>query len=97
MRKLFFALLLLGCSSQTIIEAPPGLIFGDVDGNGVIDITDADLLFAVTTGSAVNPIALIQACGDVNGDNQVSVLDAYYVYAYLQGDKQGRVGEPCKA
>lgn len=95
MRKLLLAFLFLtACSDSTLLE-PTKLLYGDVQGDGAIDRTDGDLLLAVSTGSAVTPVALILACGDVDSDNLITILDAYYIYAYTVGIKRGRVGKPC--
>jgi hypothetical protein len=94
MRTILALLLVLaGCADDP--TGPAKLLYGDVQGDGEVTQVDGDLIYALTTGSAVEPMALILACGDVDGDRTISVLDAYMVYAHVQGVTRGRVGKPC--
>lgn len=63
----------------------PKYIFGDVNCDGVIDITDATtvqkiaLTYADTTSSMTNYLA------DVNGDGRISIVDVTYIQKYIVG------------
>ena len=84
------------CCNSDEITGTPRLLWGDVNGDAVVDTTDAQIIVAVCTGSAVYGLALIKACGDVDGDNTISLLDAWMIMAWMQGTRPaGRVGERC--
>ena len=57
------------------IEEPPTGLPGDVDCNGVVDMSDISMLFSYLNGGnvAITDQGMINA--DVNGDNDVSVMD----------------------
>lgn len=63
----------------------PKYVFGDVNSDGVINVTDATtvqkiaLTYADTTSSMTNYLA------DVNGDGRISIVDVTYIQKYIVG------------
>ncbi len=63
------------------------VIYGDVNGDGVIDLTDANAIMYHALGrdklSAAANLAI-----DVNGDGSSDIIDANTIAAYVQGKKE---------
>jgi hypothetical protein len=61
--------------SQDICVAPTGL-WGDADGNGQVDIMDAQQIARAIVGDAVVDSTAVVNNGDINADGEVDILDA---------------------
>jgi RHS repeat-associated protein len=64
----------------TAIEPTSGIIYGDVNHDGVIDASDVTLLRAVLAGK--QPLTIPTAVADLNGDGSVDALDLSLLAAY---------------
>lgn len=60
------------------------ILMGDVDGNGEVDIFDANLIVACYNGTADLTEEQL-AAADVNGDGDVDIFDANLVVSYYNG------------
>lgn len=68
--------------TYTVTKNP--VLFGDLTGDGEVDIFDANLIVAFYNGTAdLNADAL--AAADVNGDGDVDIFDANLVVSYYNG------------
>ncbi len=56
---------------------------GDVDRNGIINMIDAYVLFAVASTGEMT--VAVNRCGDVNGDRQIDMRDAFLIYRIASG------------
>ena len=63
-------------------EEVPSYILGDVNGDGVVDATDATL---IQRYDAQMLSYVIPEAADVNGDGEVNILDATLIQRYLAG------------
>ena len=60
----------------------PEILYGDIDGNGVVDMSDVSMLFSyLNGGTELSPEAL--AAADVNGDGFVNVMDISAIYSII--------------
>ena len=60
----------------------PEIIYGDVDGNGVVDMSDVSMLFSyLNGGTELSPEALEAA--DVNRDGFVNIMDISAIYSII--------------
>ena len=57
---------------------------GDVNGDGEIDIFDANLIVAYYNGTA-ELTAAQQKAADVKGDGEIDIFDANLIVAYYNG------------
>ena len=60
------------------------VLFGDLTGDGEVDIFDANLIVAFYNGTA-DLTAEQQTAADVNGDGEVDIFDANLVVSYYNG------------
>lgn len=58
---------------------------GDVDGNGIIDNTDANLVAQIYVGSISAPSNI--CCADANKDGKIDVVDSLFIAQIVQGLK----------
>lgn len=69
-------------------EIEPQLLLGDVNGDGLINSTDAAMILAFSVGNPIPPVALqrIQAgVGNVDGNNRTNARDALIILTYDVG------------
>jgi hypothetical protein len=70
-------------TTGTISPCPPG----DVNGDGLIDLDDADLAFKILTGVAsIEPVDAKSI--DVNGDQKIGEEEVFYILQYVSGFRQ---------
>lgn len=67
--------------SKRVRISPDGVIWGDVNGDGVVDISDATMIQMYSASLTTLSEAQIH-CGDVNGDGLVDITDATYIQMY---------------
>ena len=60
------------------------VVYGDVNGDDEVDVTDAILVYAYVNGKNTFTEEQLEAA-DVNGDGEVDVTDAILVYGYVNG------------
>ena len=65
----------------------PQIVYGDVNGDGKVNSTDAALTYAVHNGKRSFTQAQQQAA-DVNGDGKINSTDAALIYAVHNGKRQ---------
>ena len=65
-------------------------IIGDADGNGFVDLADADLIRAIARGGQSYDGSLI-AVADLNGDGNITADDAGILLLYLSDADHGAV------
>lgn len=61
-------------------------IYGDLDGNGEVDVFDASRAYSIANGkteATEEQLAVL----DVNGDGEVDVFDAAMIYSYANGKR----------
>ncbi len=79
----------LDCSgdyaSVTVLGEDDGVIMGDVDEDGVIDLTDLMLMQRYVLGSLGNEANFSTEAADVNGDYDINLTDCQHVQRYLVG------------
>lgn len=79
----FLVLLLLG-SFVFAVTAAQSTVTGDVDGDGVVTLNDAQLIFDYVSGTgSLTRDELIAA--DIDGDGRVTVADAAQLFHYVNG------------
>jgi M6 family metalloprotease-like protein len=68
-------------SANHLFTAAQSYVFGDANGDGVVNISDAVYLIAYifASGSTPNPLG----AGDANCDDTVNISDAVYLIAYI--------------
>ncbi len=59
-------------------------MIGDVDGNGVVNITDASYLQMYVAGDTLS--GFNKTAADVNNDNATDITDASYIQMYVAGE-----------
>ena len=70
------------CGDVREVEAPPvEIIYGDANGDGVVDLTDASLIQQYLAGYDVT----VETSADANGDGVVDLTDASLIQQYLAG------------
>lgn len=84
-------------TEEPTTEAPttePAVLYGDVNGDGVITIVDATEIQKMGLG-----MVEVSALADVNGDGRVSILDVTCVQKYIVGGyvNTGLTGTPAEA
>ena len=62
-------------SSGTVVDTYTIIIFGDVNGDGAITVTDANIVANITVGGAIQNDTNNMAA-DINGDDNTTVTDA---------------------
>ena len=60
-------------------------ILGDVDSNGIVDVTDALIILSCDVGINTSQYSSTMNCGDTNGDGKVNSTDALIVLSYDAG------------
>ena len=60
----------------------PDVVYGDVNGDGKINATDAALTYRYVNNKAVLTESQL-AAADVNGDGKVNATDAALIYRYV--------------
>ena len=73
-----------GLKTLTTTFGKPDFIYGDVDGDGEVNLLDAALVYAYVNGRR-SLTEDQQKIVDVDGDGEVNLLDAALVYAYVNG------------
>ena len=71
-----------GLKTLTTTFGEATVIFGDVNGDGVVNIKDAILTYACVNRKTTFTEDQLRAA-DVNGDGTVNIKDAILVYAYV--------------
>ena len=70
----------------TVLESEePEVVYGDLNGDGEIDVLDANLVVSYSYGN-VDLTGEQIAAADVNGDGDVDVLDANLIVSYSYGN-----------
>jgi hypothetical protein len=74
-----------GSSAQELAETygHTFVALGNIDGDEVIDLKDANLLFELVNGQTVSTVAA--AAADVTGDGAVDLKDVTHLYQYISG------------
>lgn len=67
------------------IEDPTEVKYGDVNGDGIIDISDAMLICQIYLGN-VAPTDTQKKAAEVNGDGIIDISDAMMVCQYYLGN-----------
>ena len=67
---------------QFTVKDVTSSLIGDVNGDGKIDATDMQRIYAHISGE--NPISISR--GDVNGDGKVDATDMQRIYAHISGE-----------
>ena len=67
-----------------VIAADEGFLWGDVDGNGVVNGSDAELLQLAADGYRTLSDSA-KSRGDLNGDGKITPTDVGLLYDYLNG------------
>ena len=63
------------------------IAYGDVNGDGKVNATDAALVYRYVNGTAsLNAEQLLLA--DVNGDSKINAVDAAMIYRHVNGTLQ---------
>lgn len=68
--------------SINVIGDKPEYKYGDVNGNGVIDITDATYVQQIAA-EIFKPTNTQKICGDVNGSGNIEITDATLIQTYV--------------
>jgi hypothetical protein len=71
-------------ASYTIAPATPTSKLGGVNGDGVVNSTDALIILSADVGIDVSQFCPMN-CGDVNGDEHVNSTDALIILSYDVG------------
>ena len=67
-------------------QVVPTVKYGDVNGDGKINSTDAAMAYAIVRGNIANPTQSQLAALDVNVDGSATAIDAAMIYARVRGD-----------
>src|ERR1035437_8101049 len=77
---------LLTGASNVVLTFPTRVCFapvwGDVSGDGTVNIVDAQQIARYSVGLSVNNPAQLQIAGDVNGDASINIVDAQQIARY---------------
>ena len=65
-------------------EVTPSILYGDIDGDGEVNLLDAALGYAYVNGRITFTEEQKKAV-DVDGDGEANLLDAALIYAYVNG------------
>lgn len=65
-------------------EVAPAILYGDIDGDGEVNLLDAALGYAYVNGR-ITFTEEQQKAVDVDGDGEANLLDAALIYAYVNG------------
>ena len=63
----------------------PQIVYGDVNGDGKVNGTDAAMLYGTVKGTYTMTQAGQSLVADVNGDGKINGTDAAMLYAYVKG------------
>lgn len=77
-------------ASVTTKGSPSGIMYGDLDGSGIADLTDLSILSQILL-KETEPTAEQKLTGDVNGNGEIQLSDLAYLRQYLskKTDKLG--------
>ncbi len=78
---LFLCALIMVCAVDIVSAGLIPVYYGDADGNGIVNISDAVFLIAYIFGGGPAPQPL--AAGDVTGDCMVNITDAATLIGYV--------------
>jgi hypothetical protein len=88
---------LAGAVAISLFASAPGVL-GDANGDGVVNIIDAQQVLRFSAGLSVANRTALSAFGDVTGDGLVNVVDAQQIARYVVGlSALGRVKTPAHA
>lgn len=71
-------------ATNEVFETYTIIIFGDLNGDGVVSVVDALMLLRWCSGLSI-PTELLPFAADVNSSNSVTVLDALKILLYASG------------
>lgn len=97
-RKFIFAIILIFiCFFSINVKAETTILYGDVDGNGKIDVSDATALENYLSDK-IELSYEAQKRGNVDGDNKITANDSKIIRSYIAGQttipiKMGDVNE----
>lgn len=74
-----------GFQVRICLQASGGGTYGDVNGDGTVNVVDAQIVARFSVGLSVPDQNLVQTSGDVNGDGSVNVIDAQVIARYSVG------------
>jgi M6 family metalloprotease-like protein len=74
-----------GYQVRICLQAAGGGTYGDVNGDGTINVIDAQIVARFSVGLSVPDQNLVQTSGDVNGDGSVNVIDAQVIARHAVG------------
>ena len=69
-----------------VLEVFGDIVYGDLTGDGEVDVFDASRAYAIVNGKRTATEAELAAI-DVNGDEDIDVFDAAMIYAYANGKR----------
>lgn len=72
-------------SVQICLAAGGSGLYGDVNGDGVINVIDAQIVARFSVGLSVPDATRVQTNGDANGDGAINVIDAQIIARYSVG------------
>jgi hypothetical protein len=67
------------------LQAGGSGLYGDVNGDGTINVIDAQIVARYSVGLSVPDASRVQTNGDANGDGSVNVIDAQVIARYSVG------------
>ncbi len=75
------------------VDALTQIVWGDVNGDTIVDMTDVDQLYLYALGHTVDETYMTN--GDVDADGDVDAMDGFIAHSYVQGIDtwQYRVGQ----
>lgn len=85
MLRHWHAFLAFALTSSNVTPTKPPLCWGDVNGDGRVNIADAHEIGRYAIGLSVASDARAVAAGDVTGDGRVNVSDAQQVARFSVG------------
>jgi M6 family metalloprotease-like protein len=72
-------------SVQVCLAAGGSGLYGDVNGDGIINVIDAQIVARFSVGLSVPDATRVQTNGDANGDGAINVIDAQVIARYSVG------------
>lgn len=72
-------------SVQICLAAGGSGLYGDVNGDGTINVIDAQIVARFSVGLSVPDATRVQTNGDANGDGAINVIDAQIIARYSVG------------
>ncbi len=92
MKKILSGIIALVCSAGLICSAAAEeteIIYGDINGNGVVDLTDLSYLSLFLLGDCSFTVQQLQ-CADVDGSGEVNIADLPRMKQYIMHDPDVR-------